>query len=219
MRNILYLVFFVILTQVSFADKEGGMSENKKIIKKAVFAGGCFWCMEAPFKVIDGVMSVLPGYTGGHTKNPTYEEVCSGTTGHAEAVEVTYDASKVDYNALLDIFWRNIDPTTMDQQFADAGTQYRTAIFYQDEEQRQMAEKSKAVLADSGRYDGPIVTEITPAGEFYPAEDYHREYYKKHPTHYQLYRIGSGRDQYLDRTWKNDTKYQELKKKKEEGKK
>ena len=167
----------------------------------ATFAGGCFWCMEGPFEALDGVVSVTSGYTGGTKLNPTYEEVSSGSTGHAEAVQIVYDPSKVSYEQLLEVFWRQIDPTTPNQQFADKGTQYRTAIFYQSEEQKRLAEASRDALAKSGKFAQPIVTEIVPASTFYPAEDYHQDYYKTHPTRYKLYRAGSGREGYLRKVW------------------
>jgi methionine-S-sulfoxide reductase len=169
--------------------------------KIATFAGGCFWCMEPPFDNLPGVIATLPGYTGGHTANPTYEEVCSGRTGHAEAIQIKFDPKTVGYRQLLDVFWRNIDPTTRNRQFADAGSQYRTAIFYHDEEQRRLAEESKAELEKSGVFPGAIVTEIVPAGPFYPAEAYHCQYYKKNPVHYKMYRRGSGRESYLEKMW------------------
>lgn len=170
-------------------------------MERATFAGGCFWCMEAPFEQLDGVASVTAGYTGGAAPNPTYEQVSSGTTGHAEAVQVVYDPAKVTYQQLLEAFWRNIDPTTPDRQFADKGSQYRTAIFSHTEEQRRFAEASKAELARSGTFDRPIVTEIVPASTFYPAEEYHQDYYKKNAIHYKLYRIGSGREGFLKKLW------------------
>jgi methionine-S-sulfoxide reductase len=176
------------------------MTQAEPKTQKATFAGGCFWCMEPPFKHLKGVISVMPGYTGGHVANPTYEEVSTGTTGHAESVEVTYDPSVISYQQLLDVFWRNIDPTTPDQQFADHGPQYRTAIFYHDAEQKRLAETSKQGLIKSGQFK-EVVTEITAASPFYPAEDYHREYYKKNPARYKMYRMGSGRDGYLQKTW------------------
>ena len=178
------------------------MPEEK--LEQATFAGGCFWCMEGPFEQLDGVRSVTAGYTGGATQNPTYEEVSAGTTGHAEAVQIVYEPTKVSYETLLEVFWRNIDPTQPDGQFADHGRQYRTAIFTHDEEQRRLAEASKAQLASSGKFDQPIVTEIVPASSFYPAEDYHQDYYKKNPLRYKLYRAGSGREGYLKRTWGKD---------------
>ncbi len=171
---------------------------------KATFAGGCFWCMEPPYEKLDGVLEVVSGYTGGRTENPTYRDVTSGRTGHAEAVEVRYDPAKATYEQLLDIFWRNIDPTTKDRQFVDVGSQYRTAIFYHSEEQRKQAEASKRKLEASGRFEKPIVTEIVPAGRFYPAEEYHQDYYRKSSSRYKFYRFNSGRDQYLDRIWGKD---------------
>lgn len=167
------------------AAREGG-DRSGKGLKKATFAGGCFWCMEAPFDSLEGVVQVTVGYTGGQTKNPTYEQVSAGGTGHAEAVEIVYDPARVAYEALLEIFWRNIDPTTLNRQFCDAGTQYRTAIFYHDEKQRLLAERSKEALEKSARLPGRIVTEITPASTFYAAEEYHQHYYKKNPLRYNI---------------------------------
>ena len=178
------------------AQREDGAAEAT-----ATFAGGCFWCMEGPFEALPGVRAVIAGYTGGSTPNPTYAQVSSGTTGHAEAVQVTYDPARVSYEQLLEAFWRNIDPTTPNRQFSDIGTQYRTAIFYHTEEQRRHALASAEQLAGSGTFSQPIVTEIVPAGAFYPAEDDHQDYYKKHPLRYQLYRAGSGREGFLRRTW------------------
>jgi peptide-methionine (S)-S-oxide reductase len=170
-------------------------------LEKATFAGGCFWCMEHPFDELEGVVSVTPGYTGGHKKNPTYEEVSSGTTGHAESVQIVYDPAKVAYTKLLDVFWHNIDPTVQNRQFCDTGTQYRTAIFFHDEEQKRLAEESKRALEKSGRFKGPVYTEIVPASEFYPAEEYHQHYYKKNPIRYKFYRYNCGRDQRLKEVW------------------
>lgn len=170
-------------------------------LERATFAGGCFWCMEGPFEQLPGVFSVTAGYTGGREPNPTYEQVSSGTTGHAEAVQIVYDPSRVSYGQLLDVFWRQIDPTTPNQQFSDKGTQYRSAIFTHSEEQRRLAEASKSALAASGKFDKPLVTEITPISVFYPAEAYHQDYYKAHALQYTLYRIGSGRDGFLKRHW------------------
>ncbi len=174
--------------------------------EKATFAGGCFWCMEAPFDKLKGVISVTVGYTGGHQENPTYEEVSSGRTGHAESVEILYDPTQISYGTLLDVFWHNIDPTTKDREFVDVGNQYRTAIFYHSEDQKRLAEESKRKLETSGKFGKPIVTEIVPAGKFYPAEDYHQHYYSKNPVRYKFYRFNSGRDQYLDRIWGKDRK-------------
>ena len=168
---------------------------------KATFAGGCFWCMEPPYDKLDGVISTTSGYTGGQKKNPTYEEVSSGRTGHAEAVEVVYDPKKIGYEKLLEVFWRNVDPTVKDQQFCDVGSQYRTGIFYHDGEQKRLAEASKAALENNKPFKGPIVTEITRAAEFYPAEDYHQDYYLKNPVRYKFYRNGCGRDARLKQLW------------------
>jgi peptide-methionine (S)-S-oxide reductase len=170
-------------------------------LDKAIFAGGCFWCMEAPFDKLPGVVSVTSGYTGGHTKNPTYSEVSSGGTGHAEAVQIVYDPSKVSYSALLAVYWHNIDPTVTDRQFCDAGHQYRAAIFYSGERQRAAATQSKAALEKSRPFREPVVTVITPATEFYPAEEYHQHYYKKNPLRYKYYRSGCGRDKRLKELW------------------
>jgi peptide-methionine (S)-S-oxide reductase len=169
--------------------------------EKATFAGGCFWCVEAAFDKLEGVKTVISGYTGGHRKNPTYEEVSSGTTGHAESVEIVYDPSRIDYARLLDVFWHNIDPTVKDKQFCDVGRQYRSAIFYHNEDQRHLAEESKKALLKSKRFSGPIYTEIVPAAEFYPAENYHQQYYKKNPVRYKFYRYNCGRDQRLKMLW------------------
>ena len=174
---------------------------DDKNLKRATFAGGCFWCTESDFEKVDGVVEVISGYTGGHTKNPTYEEVSSGVTGHIESVQVIYDPAKVSYEQLLDVFWRHVDPTDAGGQFVDRGTQYRSAIFYQDDEQRREAKASRDRLAKSGRFDKPIVTEILKLGPFYPAEEYHQDYYKKNPLRYKYYRYGSGRDQFLEKTW------------------
>ncbi|MBI5192807.1 MAG: peptide-methionine (S)-S-oxide reductase MsrA, partial [Nitrospirae bacterium] len=169
--------------------------------EKATFAGGCFWCMEPPFERLDGVLEVIVGYTGGHIKDPSYEEVCEGDTGHAEAVQITYDPSKITYDNILDVFWRQIDPTDAGGQFVDRGPQYRTAIFYHTDEQKMLAEKSKAELERSGRYKKPVVTEVLPIAEFYIAEEYHQDYYKKESLRYKSYRKHSGRDQVLKELW------------------
>jgi peptide-methionine (S)-S-oxide reductase len=169
--------------------------------ERAIFAGGCFWCMEPPFDALDGVVSTTSGYAGGKVANPTYEQVSAGGTGHAEAVEVVYDPGKVSYEKLLDVFWHNVDPTTPDRQFCDSGSQYRTAIFVVDERQRALAEKSKRDLAASGVLRDPIVTEIVAADTFYPAEEYHQDYYRKNPIRYRFYRSGCGRDRRLRELW------------------
>ena len=169
--------------------------------EKATFAGGCFWCMEHPFDEIPGVISVTSGYTGGHKKDPAYEEVSVGRTGHAEAVQVVYDPAKVTYDKLLNIFWHNIDPTTKDRQFCDSGDQYRSAIFYHSEKQQKLALQSKAQLEKTKSFKGPVVTEIVQATEFYPAEEYHQRYYKKNPVRYKFYRANCGRDRRLKELW------------------
>ena len=169
--------------------------------EKAALAGGCFWCMEAPFDQLPGVLSVIPGYIGGKKKNPTYKEVSAGGTGHAEAVQIVYDPAKISYDKLLSVYWHNIDPTVKDRQFCDSGDQYRSAIFYNSEEQRRVALQSKAALEKSKPFREPIVTEVSLAGEFYPAEEYHRQYYKKNPIRYKYYRNGCGRDQRLKELW------------------
>ena len=170
-------------------------------LEKATFAGGCFWCMEHPFDGLPGVVSVTSGYTGGQKKNPTYEEVSAGGTGHAESVQVVYDPAQVTYEKLLDVFWHNIDPTVKDRQFCDSGNQYRSAIFYHNEEQHRFALQSKAALEKKKPFKGPIVTEIAPAATFYPAEEYHQHYYKKNPLRYKFYRFNCGRDQRLKELW------------------
>jgi len=167
----------------------------------ATFAGGCFWCMEPPFDQLPGVISTTSGYTGGAQKQPTYPEVSAGTTGHAEAVRILYDPTKVTYARLLDVFWHNIDPTVKDRQFCDSGTQYRTAIFVHDDAQRRQAEASKAALEKSKPFKEAIVTPIEMAGPFYAAEDYHQDYYTKNPTRYKFYRTGCGRDARLKSLW------------------
>jgi len=167
----------------------------------ATFAGGCFWCMEPVFDAFDGVISTTSGYTGGTLPNPTYEEVSSGSTGHAEAIQVRYDPARVSYDRLLEVYWRNIDPTVSNRQFCDRGTQYRTAIFYHDEAQRLAAERSRAELERSGAIAVAIATDIVAAGTFYPAEDYHQDYYRKNPVRYQRYHDACGRDERLEELW------------------
>ena len=179
-----------------------GASEGKtEAYEKATFAGGCFWCMEPAFEKLDGVSDVVVGYTGGSAKNPTYEEVSSGTSGHLEAIQVTYDPRKISYGRILDAFWRQVDPTDPGGQFVDRGGQYLTAIFYHNAEQKKMADESKAALEKECRYSKPIVTKILPATEFYLAEDYHQEYPAKNPVRYKFYRYNSGRDKYLEKIW------------------
>ncbi len=191
-----FLVFGITLGIVNMADA--------RELEKATFAGGCFWCMEHPFDELDGVISTTVGYTGGHKENPTYKEVSAGTTGHTESVLVVYDTAKITYDKLLDVFWRNINPTTPDRQFVDVGSQYRPAIFYHNEEQKRLAEESRDRLDKSGRYNSPILTEIVSATIFYEAEEYHQNYYRKNPIRYKFYRLGSGRDNYLNRIWSKE---------------
>ncbi len=174
------------------------MSEK---LKRATFAGGCFWCMVEPFENIQGVKEVIVGYTGGEKENPTYQEVCAGVTGHYEAVQIVYDENVVEYQQILDVFWRQIDPTDDEGQFVDRGSHYRTAIFYHNDRQREVAEQSKEQLNMSGRFDRPVVTEILPATNFYPAEEYHQNYCKKNPKHYDIYKRGSGRDFFKRENW------------------
>lgn len=170
-------------------------------LQKATFAGGCFWCVEADFDKVPGVIATVSGYTGGSEKNPTYKQVSAGATGHAEAVQITFDPARISYDTLLDAFWRSIDPTTANRQFCDVGRQYRTAIFYHDAQQKTAAEASKARLDAQKPFKETIVTEIVPAGEFYPAEDYHQDYYKKNPLRYRFYRNGCGRNERLEQLW------------------
>lgn len=177
----------------------------------AAFAGGCFWCMVAPFEQIDGVISVTAGYTGGDVENPTYEDVCAGRTGHYEAVQVIFDEMICPYEKLLEVFWRQIDPTDDGGQFNDRGASYRTAIFYYTDRQKDVAEKSLSTLADSGKFFQVIATEVLAGKEFYPAEEYHQEYYKKNPLHYEMYKESSGRADYVQQYWKYDAKQDDLK--------
>lgn len=167
----------------------------------AIFAGGCFWCMEAPFDSLPGVVDIKVGYIGGQKKDPTYEQVSAGKTGHAEAVQIRYDSKKISYEKLLSVFWRQIDPFVKDAQFCDQGSQYRSAIFYTDEAQRKLAEESKAELEKTPKFKAKIVTETNQAGIFYPAEDYHQHYYKKNPIRYKYYRTSCGRDRRLEEIW------------------
>jgi len=180
---------------------EPAMEEKMRGHAIATFAGGCFWCTESDFEKVPGVVEAISGYTGGDKMNPTYEEVSAGGTGHVEAVQVIYDPKKVSYKELLDYFWRHVDPTDAGGQFVDRGSQYRSVIFYHNEEQKRLAEESKTALAKSGRFHKPIVTAIVPFTKFYKAEDYHQDYYKKNPVRYKFYRWHSGRDQFLKKAW------------------
>ena len=174
-------------------------------LMKATFAGGCFWCMQGPFQQVEGVTEVVAGYAGGTKENPSYEEVSTGTTGHLESVQVTFDPEKVSYGNLLDVFWTQIDPTDEEGQFADKGSQYRTAIFCHDEEQKRIAEASKKAIDASGKFSRPVATEIRPFTNFYPAEEYHQNYAKKKPREYQLYKKYSGREAFIEKTWAAET--------------
>lgn len=193
-----------VLGAILPAATAAAQQKGSAALDTATFAGGCFWCMEHPFDQLAGVVSVTSGYTGGHTVNPTYEEVSDGGTGHAESVQVVYDPGKIDYAKLLEVFWHNVDPLTPDAQFCDHGTQYRSAIFYHGEAQRKAAEESKRALDASGRFQRPIVTEIVAATTFYPAEEYHQKYYQKNPVRYKYYRWGCGRDARLKQLWGTD---------------
>ncbi|WP_302848203.1 MULTISPECIES: peptide-methionine (S)-S-oxide reductase MsrA [Paenibacillus] len=186
------------------------MSVTESKLEKATFAGGCFWCMVQPFEELPGIVKIVSGYTGGHKENPTYEEVCSETTGHTEAVQITFDPELFPYEKLLQIYWQQIDPTDSGGQFFDRGSSYRTAIFYHTDEQKRLAEASKKALEESGRFNKPIVTEIVPAARFYPAEDYHQDYHKKNSYRYKMYRQGSGRDTFLKEHWRLHKNEQQL---------
>ncbi|MGH7965534.1 MAG: peptide-methionine (S)-S-oxide reductase MsrA [Candidatus Binatia bacterium] len=205
MRSLIgVLLLFLLYGFFALGDAETedtAQTIDKKNLETATFAGGCFWCMEPPFDKLAGVISTTSGYTGGHKKNPNYHQVSSGGTGHTEAVQVVFDPTKVTFSRLLEVFWKNIDPTTPDRQFCDVGSQYRAAIFYHNEEQKRLAEESKKALERSSKVTRPIVTEISPAVEFYQAEDYHQDYYKKNPLRYAFYRNGCGRDKLLEKIW------------------
>jgi peptide methionine sulfoxide reductase msrA/msrB len=187
------------------AKMEKPMNAKPQQTQSAVFAGGCFWCTESDFEKVDGVLEVVSGYTGGGTAHPTYEQVSAGGSGHVEAVKVVYDPDQVTYAQLLQVFWRHVDPTDAGGQFVDRGSQYRSVIFYSSDQERGLAEASKQRLAASGRFAKPIATEILPLGEFYSAEEYHQDYYKKNPLRYRYYRHGSGRDQFLEKAWAGET--------------
>jgi peptide methionine sulfoxide reductase msrA/msrB len=208
-REYIFAFFFfnLIISGCGMSQTDNStMKSQKKDVdnpnyQEAIFAGGCFWCMEPPYDDLPGVISTTVGYTGGNVPNPSYEQVSSGTTGHAEAVKIVFDSTKTSYSDLLKVFWRNIDPTNPLGQFADYGSQYRTAIFYISKKQKELALKSKKDLEASGMFDKPIVTEIVKASTFYPAEEYHQEFYKKNPLRYNSYKIGSGRAGFLKDKW------------------
>jgi len=201
MKRISGVTALVLVGLFGIGGGKPGFAAEQAKLAKAIFAGGCFWCVEATFDPLPGVVKTISGYTGGHTKDPTYEQVSAGGTGHAEAVQVIYDPMKIDYKKLLDVFWHNIDPTVSNRQFCDVGDQYRSAIFYTYEEQRRLAEESKAALEQSKPFKEPILTEITAASEFYPAEEYHQGYHRKNPLRYKYYRYSCGRDQRLEQLW------------------
>ena len=203
-RNVSRFLFAVGILLSAACTPAGAADEqsaSQMEFEKATFAGGCFWCVESFFDKTQGVISTTSGYTGGHVPNPTYEQVSTGTTGHAESVELVFDPSKVTYSQLVDTFFKNIDPTAENQQFHDVGTQYRTVIFYHSEEQKRLAEAAKEALEKSGKFDKPIRTEIASAGEFYPAESYHQDYHAKNPLGYGRYSAASGRENFLKKTW------------------
>jgi peptide-methionine (S)-S-oxide reductase len=193
--------FVAVAAAVAQSRPEKSAVPSDRPVATATFAGGCFWCVESDFDKIEGVVSTTSGYIGGHKTNPTYKEVSAGGTGHTEAVQIVFDPSRVSYRALVDRLWTTIDPTVKDQQFCDVGSQYRTGIFFHDEEQRREAEASKAAIEKSKPFKQPIVTEITMATKFYPAEDYHQDYYLKNPIRYRYYRTGCGRDARLKQLW------------------
>jgi peptide-methionine (S)-S-oxide reductase len=196
-------LLFTVLTIVAGGNFHlpDGHAANSGSTAKAYFAGGCFWCMEEAFEKVDGVIETVSGYMGGTVKNPTYEEVSAGQTGHAESVEVRYDPSKVTYTQLLEAFWRNVDPVTPNAQFCDHGSQYRAVIFYQGEDEKRLAEESKRAIEQSKRFSTPIVTQVTAASEFFQAEEYHQDFYKKNPIRYKYYKFTCGRAQRLESLW------------------
>jgi peptide methionine sulfoxide reductase msrA/msrB len=205
-RNLILALAVLLIGCGQVLSEETSMNSDKtsnvaQKTRTAVFAGGCFWCTESDFERVDGVIEAISGYTGGHVENPTYKQVSGGGTGHLEAVKVIYDPRKIDFNSLLEVFWRKVNPTDGGGQFVDRGDQYRSAIFYADHDERRLAEASKEKLARSGIFDQPIATDILPLGTFYPAEDYHQDYYQKNPIRYKWYRAGSGRDQFLQKVW------------------
>lgn len=204
------ITIILVIIAISILSYTNMNNTNTANAKTAILAGGCFWCIEASFEDLDGVIEAISGYTGGHTIDPTYEQVSSGTTGHYEAVKVVYDSKKLSYADIIEYFFKSIDPTDETGQFTDKGSQYRTAIFYQNDEEKNIAEKAIAILDASGNFDKPIVTKILPAGEFYQAEDYHQDYAKNSRLRYELYKKGSGREEKLDEIWKN---YDDLKEK------
>ncbi len=205
MRRRATLSFFalVIFLLGSWTVQSASQAAGNGAPSKAYFAGGCFWCMEEAFEKVEGVLSATSGYMGGTVPNPSYEAVSAGRTGHAESVEVVYDPSKVSYQRLLDAFWHNVDPVTPNAQFCDHGSQYRSAIFFQTEEEKRASDASKQTIEQSKRFNEPIVTQIVMASQFYPAEEYHQDYYKKNPVRYKFYKYNCGRAQRLEALWGN----------------
>ncbi|MGH7217765.1 MAG: peptide-methionine (S)-S-oxide reductase MsrA [Nitrospiraceae bacterium] len=202
-RAALSILTLAILLVGAWSVQSTGQAAAGATLGKAYFAGGCFWCMEEAFEKVEGVLSATSGYMGGRVANPTYEEVSAGRTGHAESVEVVYDPSKVSYQKLLDAFWHNVDPVTPNAQFCDHGSQYRSAIFFQTDEEKRASETSKQAIEQSKRFTEPIVTQIVPASQFYPAEEYHQDFYKKNPLRYKIYKYNCGRAQRLEVLWGN----------------
>jgi len=200
-RFLCALLAALLVSATAARSADGPGPEVQPTYASAIFAGGCFWCMEPPYDKLDGVVSTTSGYTGGRTAAPTYQQVSAGGTGHIEAVRVVYDPSRIDYARLLEVFWRNVDPLDAGGQFCDRGDQYRSAIFYETEEQRRLAERSKAELEAPERLGRRVATEILPASSFHPAEDYHQDYYRKNPVRYSVYRFNCGRDQRLGKLW------------------
>lgn len=201
MKSIAFILLTsLLLPGLTYAQSNSGKQVTEKH-ETAIFAGGCFWCVESDFDKVPGVVRTLSGYSNGHKKNPSYRQVSAGGTGHAEVVQIIYDANKVSYQQLLDVFWRSIDPTVEDSQFCDHGDQYRSGIFYLNEQQRKLAMESKAALEKTKPFKENIVTEITKAGKFYPAEDYHQDYYIKNPLRYKYYRFSCGRDKRVEALW------------------
>ncbi len=201
--TILFITMIFGISVFAFSAPDGSSQNSKSGLKTATFAGGCFWCLESDFESVKGVKKVISGYTGGHDPDPDYRSVSSGATGHTEAVQVLFDPNEVSYETLLTIFWRHIDPTDAGGQFVDRGSQYRPEIFYHTEDQRRQALASRKALDDAGIFDKPVVTPVTRFETFFPAEDYHQDYFKKNTIQYKYYRLGSGRDQFLNRIWKN----------------
>jgi len=194
-------LWIALLCSSAFSSGVYAQAKPQSAPAKATFAGGCFWCMEEAYEKLPGVISAVSGYMGGRTKNPTYEQVSTGSSGHAEVVQVQYDPSKITYEKLVEAFWRNVDPTQRDGQFCDHGSQYRSAIFYHGEEQKKAADASRVALEKNKPFKGEIVTQIVPAAEFYAAEEYHQDYYKKNPVRYKVYKTGCGREARLQAVW------------------